>query len=241
MEFTLLGAAFMAIAVVWLFIYWEAPRGNAAVICDRGLWDIAVTSAVVGVFVGRFWAVVATGGNPFTAPADLLIIRSGVATGPATVAALATLAWMTRDNLLTLADALAPAALAGLSGWHGSCLIRDGCLGTMTDLPWAMSQAGSSVGRHPVELYAAILLGVVAIALVAYKARGSRLPLGVISALALGVASAIRLLTEPLRLSLSGGPVIWYWAGVTVSIVAIVFFYRIRSDERSESALHSPT
>lgn len=240
MEFTLLGAAFLAIATVWLFIYFEAPRGNAAVICDRGLWDIAVTSAVIGAFVGRLWAVVATGGNPLTAPADLLIIRSGVATGPATVAALTTLAWLTRGNILALADAIAPAALAGLSGWHASCLIRDGCLGTTTDLPWAMSQAGSSVHRHPVELYAAVLLGVVALALVAYKTRGSSLPVGVISAVALGVASAARLLTEPLRPTLGDGPVIWYQAGVAVSIVAILLFYRSRSDERSDSAVHSP-
>ncbi|MBT8206681.1 MAG: prolipoprotein diacylglyceryl transferase [Acidimicrobiia bacterium] len=241
MEFTLLGAAFVAVATVWLFIYLEAPRGNAAVICDRGLWDIAVTAAVVGVFVGRFWAVVASGGNPLTAPADLLIIRSGVATGPATVAALATLAWMTRDNVLALADAIAPAALAGLSGWHASCLIREGCLGTTTELPWAMFQSGSSVGRHPVELYASILLGVAAIALVVYKARGSRLPPGVIASSVLGLAAGIRLLTEPLRPSLGGGPVAWYWVGLAASIAAIVWLLRTRSDERSKSTVHSPT
>ena len=55
-------------------------------------------------------------------------------------------------------DAIAPAALAALAGWHGGCLWRSTCLGTMSDLPWAWALPGSDITRHPVEIYAAILL-----------------------------------------------------------------------------------
>lgn len=240
MEFTLVGAAFVAVAAMWVVIYWEAPRGNASVVCDRGLWDIAVTAAVIGAFTGRLWSVVANGGNPFTAPADLLIIRAGVATGPATVAAVATVAWLARGNARAIADAIAPAALAGLAGWHGSCLFRDACLGTATDLPWALTQAGSTVGRHPVELYSALILVGASLLLVLVKSTGRATAPGAIAAAALATAAGSRLVTEPFRPSLSGGPIGWYWTGLVVAVAVTILVIVTRSDESHTSAVHSP-
>ena len=74
MEFTLLGAVFVAIVPLYLVIYWEAKRGNAAS-CTRNLWDVALTGAIVGLFAGRIAAMVAGGVNPLTNPADLLVVR----------------------------------------------------------------------------------------------------------------------------------------------------------------------
>ena len=56
MEFTLLGAVFVAVAPLYAVLYWEAKRANAAS-CTRNLWDVALTAIVVGVFVGRVAAM----------------------------------------------------------------------------------------------------------------------------------------------------------------------------------------
>lgn len=216
MEFTLLGAVLMGVIPLYLVLYWEAKRGNAAA-CTRNLWDIALSGAAVGVIAGRLAAMIASGVDPITNPADILIVRGGVATGPATVAALATVAWMGRHELWPVLDGLAPAALAGLGGWHAGCLVRDACLGTPSDLPWAVAQGGSTITRHPVELYAAVLLLAGALALVWLRSH-SRLTPGRAAGAALAIAAGVRLATEPLRPTLGGGPVGWYLIGVLAGI-----------------------
>lgn len=216
MEFTLLGAVFFAVVPLYGILYWEAKRGNAAS-CTRNLWDVALTAIIVGVVVGRVAAMLGDGVNPITHPGDLLIIRGGVATGPATVAALVTAAWIGRRELWPVLDGLAAAALAGLGGWHAGCIVRDACLGTPSDLPWAIAQEGSSVTRHPVEIYAAIALFLAATAVVRWRTRGRAIP-GMPAAVALAIASLVRLLTEPLRPTLVGGPIGWYVLGLLVGI-----------------------
>lgn len=215
MEFTLLGAAAVGVAGLWVGLWWEAKRGNAAAECAGDLWDMAIAAIVAGLVVGRVWALVAEGGNPLTRPQDLIILRAGVATGPAAAAALATAAWLGRPHGIRLvADALAPSALLGLAGWHAGCLVREACLGTVSDLPWAMAQAGSSVTRHPVALYTAGMLAVAAIVVALWKQRGPWPAAGVIGSLGLATAAGIRLVTEPLRASLGSGPTAWYVAGL---------------------------
>ena len=216
MEFSLLGAVFFAVIPLYATIYWEARRGNAAA-CSKDLWDLALTAAVVGLVVGRVAAMVGDGVNPMTNLADLLIVRGGVATGPATVAAILTIAWMGRHELWAVLDGLSAAAVAGLSGWHAGCLARDACLGTPTGLPWGATLSGSSVTRHPVELYAAIALALVAGALALWKMRGRPIP-GVPAGLALAAASLVRLATEPFRPTFSGGPIRWSWLGLIVGL-----------------------
>lgn len=160
--------------------------------------------------------MISQGLNPLTNFADLLIVRGGVGTGAAVIVALATFFLIT-GRKLNVFDAVAPAGLLGLSGWHLGCLWRGACLGTASELPWAWSETGSSITRHPVEIYAAI-------GLVAAATLVSTLParVGIRSGAALFVASGIRLLTEPMRLSISGGPVAWYAAGMIFGALVVL-------------------
>jgi len=219
MEFTLLGAAVVGAALVYAVLWFEAGRTNAAD-CTRDLWDALVAAAVIGLAVGRVAAMIGQGTNPLTDLGDLLIVRGGVDTVAASVAALATFAWLVRDNLWWLADAAAPAALAGLAGWHGGCLIRDTCHGTQSDLPWALASGTSGITRHPVGLYAAILLLIAAAGLIAWK-RWRRPGSGVIGGVALAAAAAVRLGTEPLRVGLGADPVLWYGAGMVAGALVV--------------------
>ncbi len=223
MEFSLLGAAALAVAGVYSALRWEAARGNAGD-CTADLWDIAVAALTVGLVIGRLTAMIAAGVNPLSSPGDIVIVRSGVDTAFASLAALGTIGWLGRREVVAIMDGLAVAALAGLAGWHAGCLVRGACLGTITDLPWAMTQPGSSTGRHPVELYAAVAY-VAAVAALATLRRYRPPPPGLAAGLALLVAGAVRLATEPLRLSLAGGPVLWYLAAIVVggtgAVVAI--------------------
>lgn len=226
MEFTLLGAVFIAMVLLYVALYWEARRGNVAA-CAKNLWDVALTAALVGVFAGRVAAMIGDGINPLTHPADLMIIRGGVATGPAAVAALATVAWIGRDELWPVFDGLAAAALAGLGGWHAGCVVRDACLGTPSDLPWALAQEGSTVTRHPVELYAALLLLIGAALLAAWKMRGRPAP-GIPAGVALTLAALTRIATEPMRPTLGGGPTAWYSVGFAVGLGVAIWSWNRR-------------
>ena len=225
MEFTLLIAAAGAVAALRLVLYYEAPRGNAAVDCAGRLFDASLSAIFLGLLIGRLWSMVDAGTSPFARPGDVLLVRGGVATGPAAFVALATFAWIMRNDIWWAIDSVAPAAIAGLAGWHASCLVTGSCLGKITSLPWALSEPGSTVTRHPTELYVAIALVLVAGALVLWKMR-DRPPPGVIGAVALIAAAGARLATEPLRLALGSPPTLWYAAGVVVGVALAVWRYR---------------
>jgi len=219
-EFTLLAAAAIGAFGVYLALRFEARRGNAAD-CTKNLWDVAMGAMVAGLVVGRVAAMVADGVSPLANPGDIVIVRAGVATGPASLAALAWVAWVGRTELLLVADGLAAAALAGLGGWHAGCLVRDACLGTTSDLPWTFAQPGSTISRHPVELYAALLFGLGAVVIARSKTKRP-IP-GVPAGLALVLAGTVRLITEPYRPSLAGGPVGWYLAAVAGGLIIIAW------------------
>ena len=121
-----------------------------------------------------------------------------------------------------MADGISAAALAGLAGWHAGCLVRGTCLGTASDLPWAIAQTGSDVTRHPVGIYAALMLGAAAIGLAWWKAY-RRPPAGAPAALAVIAAAGTRLVVEPLQPSISGGPVWFYATGLVVGVAALVW------------------
>lgn len=218
MEFTLLFAALTAFVMMWV-----GTRIWTGRLPERPLDDL-VGSAVVGLFVGRIAAMVAQGINPFINPLDIIIVRGGVHTGAAAIGAISALAWASRNRLANL-DSLAPAALLGLAGWHTGCLWRGACLGTASDLPWAWSGPVSEITRHPVELYAAV-------ALVASAWLVGRLPWRILlkSGSALGLAGLVRLITEPMRPSLSGGPIGWYLAAVIVGLAAALVAERLAGE-----------
>lgn len=227
MEFTLLWQA--GLAMVATVVVARAQHRRGEVDPGIGLGDRLVGAAAAGMFVGRITAMILQGVNPILDPADILVVRGGVHTGVATVTALATLAWGLRHNLWCNLDAAAPAALAGLAGWHAGCVFRDACLGAASSLPWALAQSGSTITRHPVEIYAA---GLYALAATAWflGSRGWR-P-GVLAGFALAVAGGIRLVTQPLRPSIGGGPVGWYLAGVVAGL-GISAWNRVRAAQAS--------
>ncbi|RLE11161.1 MAG: hypothetical protein DRJ28_11170 [Actinobacteria bacterium] len=231
MEFTLLGQAAVGVAGFWLMLRWEARRGNAAG-CALDLWDTGLTAGAVGLLAGRLFAMAQTGINPFTDPAQIILVRSGVSTVGASIAALLTFGFLARRSLLESADAIAPSVLAGLAGWHAGTLITGSWLGTVSELPWAQTASGSDITRHPIELYAAALFAVAGIGIALWKQRG-RPPLGVPAGLALAAAGAVRLTTEPMRISLSGGP-LWLYAGALVAGLALVVWAVM--DEKRASA-----
>ena len=208
MEFTLLWAALTGVVFAWVGTRLWPKR-----LPDHPT-DRIIGAAAAGILVGRLTAMVVQGINPITNPLDILIVRGGVHTGAATISALLAYLWAAKWEVSSL-DATAPAALLSLAGWHAGCIWRGACLGTESDLPWAWAASGSEITRHPVELYAALGLVLGAILV-------SRLPwrLLVRAGAALSIAAFMRLITEPVRLSITGGPTGWYIAGIIVGIVA---------------------
>jgi len=228
MEFSLLGAAAIGLGGAYSVLWWEAGRGNAAV-CTRHLWDILLTAGIIGLVAGRLAAMIGGGTNPLTHLGDILVIRGGVDTGIAAIAALTAVTFLSRKDLLPTIDAVSPAALTGLAGWQAGCLARGACLGTPTDAVWGMHQAGSTIGRHPVELYAAILLMVGVVALMTWKRRHP--PAGIVAGAAIAWAGAVRLATEPMRPGIGSGPEWWYAAGIVTGIsVATWSWLRARGE-----------
>lgn len=210
MEFTLLWAALTAVGLGWLGLrVWNERLPDHA--SDR-----LVTATLLGLVAGRLTAMIVQGVNPLTNPGDIIIVRGGVDTGVAALVFIGSLLWGTRRTPGAI-DAMAPAVLLALSGWHAGCLWRGACLGTVSDLPWAWAQSGSAVTRHPVEIYAAVGLAASAY-LVSRLGWRPWLRAGA----ALAVASAIRLVTEPLRPSITGGPVGWYVAGLVVGLLVVI-------------------
>jgi len=224
-ELSLLGAAAIAVAVVNIALRGEALLGTATE-GTRSLFDVALTSVVVGLGVGRLGAMLGDGVNPLAHPGDFLIVRGGVATGWASLAAMATAAVVGRSHLWAVLDGISVAGVAGLAGWHAGCLVRHACLGTPSQLPWAMTQPGSTITRHPVELYAALALALLAVGLAVWRRYRSPAT-GTAAAFALAGAALVRLLTEPLRPALGSGPVGWYLAGLVAGATALVWRWRV--------------
>jgi len=219
MEFTLLWSALTGVGGLYAALWWMGRLDTS--LCVRDLWEIAIAAGAVGLVVGRLVAMVRGGVNPLAHPGDLLLVRAGVDTVGATLAALITTAWLARADLREQLDGLAPAALFGIAGWHAGCLFRDACLGTPSSLPWAWAQPGSDITRHPVELYAAALL--VLSGWLLFRLRLRYPAPGLVAALALAAAGAARLVTEPLRPSLFAGPVWWYGAAMVGGIAVAVW------------------
>lgn len=214
MEFSLLWAVLTAVAAAYV-----ALRLRPIETPDRPL-DRLVGAAVVGMLAGRLADLLEAGINPILNPGQLILIRGGVDTMWASLAGFATLAWPLRKSLPAL-DNLAPPALAALAGWHAGCVWRSACLGSASELPWAWSLPGSDVSRHPVDLYAAILLAIGAF----FLARIS-LPRGAITGLAILWSALSRLLTEPMRPSIDGGPVVFYLVAAVAGTAAVSLFCR---------------
>lgn len=227
MEFTLLWAALTAFAAAFVTIRLTKPA-----VPDRP-FDRIVGAAVAGIAVGRVAAVLMQGTNPLTSPGELLIIRGGVETVFASLSGVAILVWPLRRMPAAL-DAIAPAALAALAGWHGGCLWRSTCLGAISDLPWAWPLPGSDITRHPVEIYTAALLLAGAWAIKWIKSSA-----GTAAAMAIFWAGLARLVTEPLRPSLGAG-LWWFYAMATVAGLVAAGLLALRSRRPAGKAAANP-
>jgi len=234
MQLDLLGAAALAMACLYAVLRIESGRTNDAD-CTKAYWDVIVGAVIFGVLTGRIAAMIIGGTNPLSHPADILIIRGGVDTGFAAAGALAAFAVLSRRSPHAIGDALGPAALGALAGWHASCAFRGLCAGTPTDLPWAIHPTGSVVGRHPVEIYAALLLVASTAALILWK---QHIPArrGVVGGAAVALAAGIRLLTEPLRPGIGSGPEWWYAAGVVAGLGLAVWRIVVERNAPEEPA-----
>lgn len=217
MEFTLAFAASTGVLFMWLAI--RATPTVTGVVDD--MFGELLGGAVFGLVAGRLAAMALAGTNPIGHPSDILLVRGGVDTGAAALAAVAALAWMSRRRLLPSLDAEAAPILFGLAGWHLGCVWRSACLGTATELPWAMSEPGSEIGRHPTEIYTGVLLFLAAWLVRRLWKRGARVS-GVVASLGLAAASLARLATEPLRPALGSGATGWYVAGSVIGLVGLI-------------------
>lgn len=221
MEFSLLGAAAVAMGTMWLWI-----RIDPILRSVDDPFGTLLGASVVGLIVGRVTAMVATGTSPISF--DFVLVRGGVSTIGASVGALLWLGWTVRGDLRR-ADLLAPAGLAGLAGWHFGCLVRSSCLGAATSLPWGWSLPGSPVDRHPVELYAGIVFLAGAFVAAAIRSRMPRT--GATALAAIGLAGLARFSTESLRLTL--GQLQWFY-GLAV-LVGLLGWLWIAVREAHES------
>jgi prolipoprotein diacylglyceryltransferase len=228
MEFTLLAAAAVAVGGFWLMLRWEAKRGNAAG-CSLDLWDAGLTAGAVGLLSGRLIAMAQVGINPLSDPAQIILVRSGVSSAGASIAALLMFAFLARKSLFVATDAIGPSVLAGLAGWHAGSLATGSWLGTVSDLPWAQTASGSDITRHPVELYAAALYLIAAIAIAVWKQKG-RPPLAAPTGLSIAAAGGVMLVTEPVRISLTGGP-IWLYATAITAGLAVTLWSVLRAKD----------
>ena len=87
MEFTLLWAALFGAFLMWAMLKLEKRLGLLP--DSRSDWfDLLIGSAVVGLVVGRLAAMILTGTNPVTHLGEVILIRGGVDTGFASLAAL---------------------------------------------------------------------------------------------------------------------------------------------------------
>jgi hypothetical protein len=208
-EFTLLAAAATSLAAGYATI-----RLLRVTIPDRP-FDRMVGAALAGMFAGRLATMLGAGINPLLHPAEVVMVRGGVDTVWAAVVAAMTVAWPLRHRLPHL-DHLAAPVLAALAGWHAGCLWRGTCLGTVTGLDWGWALPGSTVTRHPVEIYAAVLFAVGALVV----ARRRWPPLAATGA-AIAWAAGTRLLTQIWRPSLDGGPRWFYAVGIVAGLAVM--------------------
>ena len=227
MEFTLLWAALTAFVASYITI--RLTRLNVP---DRPL-DRLIGAALAGLAVGRVGAMIMQGTNPITSPGELIIIRGGVDTVWASLTGVAVLAWSLRKMPNAL-DALSPAALAGLAGWHAGCLWRSTCLGTGSDLPWAWALPGSDFTRHPVEVYEALLF--LAGAFILHRVKA---PAGTVAALAICWTGFTRLATEPIRPGI-GTSLWWFYALAAVLGLAGAGYLTIAPRRAASKATTGP-
>ena len=154
----------------------------------------------------------------FADPIELILVRGGISPVPAAAGAVGFLAWTSRSDLPNRMDYLAPAALSGIAVWEAGCLWQGACLGSPSELWWAMALPGSDLTRHPVGLYAAVLFAAAAIWLLVRPLPWK----GATAAVALGWAAGVRAIVPLLSVGGWSNRGWWYLGGVIVGLGGVV-------------------
>jgi prolipoprotein diacylglyceryltransferase len=181
-------------------------------------------AVLMGIAVGRVAYLLGEGIDLLSRPLELIFIRGGIAPIPAAAAGLGYLVWTCRADLLNRMDHLAPAALAGLAVWEGGCWWQGSCLGSPSGLWWSLPLPGSDLTRHPVGMYAAVVLAVGALLLARRPLRGK----GETAAAGLSWICAVRLATPLWSVGAWTNWTWWYLVGLLIGSVGMLTL-RIRS------------
>ena len=224
MEFTLilraLGAMVVAAVVLWASKR-HSPPGATQPFSDL------LGAVLAGMAAGRLFYVLGEGIDLLARPMELIFIRGGVAPVPASLAAIGYLAWTCRSDLWKRLDHLVPAVLAGLAVWEAGCWWQGSCLGSPSDLWWAMPLQGSDLLRHPVGVYVSILLAAGAVWLWWRPLRWE----GASAAAGMGWASGVRLVTPLWSVGGWSEWTWWYLIGVVVGAAGVlVAWHRSKRD-----------
>ena len=195
---------------------WALRRSRSEVVGDP--FNDLLGAVLVGIGVGRLAYLWAEGVNVFADPIELILVRGGISPVPAAAGAVAFLAWTSRSDLANRMDYLAPAALSGIAVWEAGCLWQGACLGSPSELWWAMALPGSELTRHPVGLYAAVLFAVAAIWLLVRPLPWK----GATAAMALGWAAGVRAIVPLWSVGGWSDRGWWYLAGVIVGVGGVV-------------------
>ncbi|MCE2527030.1 MAG: prolipoprotein diacylglyceryl transferase [Actinomycetia bacterium] len=213
------GAMLAAALVLWLSKR-HAPPGSSQPFSDL------LGAVLVGMAVGRLFFLLEEGIDLLARPMELFFIRGGIAPVPAAIGGIGFLAWTCRSDLLNRLDHLAPTVLAGLAVWEAGCWWQGSCLGSPSALWWAMPLPGSDLPRHPVGMYASILLALGAVWLWRKPIRWR----GASAAAGLGWASAVRLVTPLWSVGQLSHWAWWYLVGSVVGAVGVLTAWR-RSEQ----------
>ena len=215
MDLTLLGRAVGAMFAAALTV--RALRGRRPPDFSEPFNDL-LGAVLVGMAAGRLAYVVGEGINVIAHPLELVLIRGGIVSVPAAMAAIGFLVWACRCDLWSRLDHLVPAALVGLAVWEAGCWWQGSCLGSLSGLWWAIALPGSNLTRHPVGVYVAVLLVAAAIWLWKRPLPWS----GGSAAAGLGWASAVRLMVPIWSVGGWSNWTWWYLVGVVLGLGGVV-------------------
>jgi len=184
-DFSLLISGVLALGAFGIAVRVARPRA----LDRRGLLDVALGGAVIGVLVARVAALLLEDPRGLLAPRDVLLIRGGVEFWPGVVAAAGGFLFLTRGDTAPAATRLAdvaPAAVAAYAAYEGACVVRGGCFGPTAAL--GLRPPGLSTPMVPVGIAAAAAL--FGLAVVVRRMVAHRAAVAVVAAI--GGVAAVR-------------------------------------------------
>jgi phosphatidylglycerol:prolipoprotein diacylglycerol transferase len=158
---------FFVLIAFWVGMEVAARFGQRMGQKSDDLWNLGLLALAAGLIVARLWNVIQFWDIYATQPLLIFSLRpSGYVLLPGTIAAMIVgyffLMHKAMDPLPTAA-AFSVGATAATSVLSVGAFLSGAVVGTPSDLPWALSHYGQTL--HPVGLYRALALAIVAILL----------------------------------------------------------------------------